>query len=196
VVRSFKKKDRALLRKKAVRLNLPNFLSLCRLGLVPVFCVVFFLPDERAHLWAAGIYALASITDVADGFIARKWNQITRLGRVLDPLADKLMTFSVIICIAAAGLIPVWAVVVFFCKEALMGLGALSMYHKVDDVMPSDYLGKGATAVFFVVCVLLLVFPQIPKAWATGMITGALVLTIIAFFHYLRRYLAVMGKRS
>lgn len=177
-------------------MNIPNFLSLCRLGMVPVFCVVFFLPDERAHLWAAGIYALASITDVADGIIARKFNQITRLGRILDPLADKLMTFSVIICITVAGLIPVWAVVVFFCKETLMCLGALSMYHKVDDVMASDYLGKGSTAVFFVVCVLLLVFPGIPRGWATGMITGALALTIAAFFHYLWRYLAVVGKRD
>lgn len=177
-------------------MNIPNILSLCRLGLVPVFCAVFFLPDERAHLWAAGVYALASITDIADGFIAREYNQITRLGRVLDPLADKLMTFAVIICITVDGLIPMWVVVIFFCKEVLMGLGALSLYRKVDDVITSDYLGKGATVAFFVVCVLLMVFPQIPEAWATAMITGALALTLAAFFHYLWRYLALMGKRK
>lgn len=177
-------------------MNIPNLLSLFRLGLVPVFSAVFFLPDEQAHLWAAGIYVLASLTDVADGILARRLNQITRLGRILDPLADKLMTFTVIICITVAGLIPVWVVIVVFCKEALMALGALSMYHKVEDVIPSDYLGKGSTALFFVVCVLLMVFPQIPRSWATGMITAALVLTVAALLHYFVRYRAVVGGRN
>ncbi len=177
-------------------MNVPNFLSLLRLAMVPLFCVVFFQPSEDAHLWAAAIYALASLTDVLDGWIARHFDQITRLGRVLDPLADKLMTFSVIVCITVADIIPLWAVVIFFCKEALMGLGALSMYRKVDDVIPSNYLGKASTATFFVVCLALMLFPQIPRTWATVMIGLALVLTIAAALVYLWNYLAVTGKRK
>ena len=176
-------------------MSIPNLLSLFRLALVPVFCAVFFWPDERARLWAAGVYVLASITDVADGYIARKWNQVTRLGRILDPLADKLMTFSVVICITVAGLIPAWVVVIFFCKELLMGVGALTMYRKLDDVISSNHLGKGATVAFFVVCVLLMIFPQITKKWATAMIVVALLLTLAAFSRYLWHYLELMGKR-
>lgn len=176
-------------------MNIPNLLSLFRLALVLAFCGVFFWPDQRARLWAAGVYVLASITDVADGYLARRWNQVTRLGRILDPLADKLMTFSVVICITAVGLIPIWVVVIFFCKELLMGLGALTMYRKLDDVISSNYLGKGATVAFFVVCVLLMVFPQISKEWATGMIGVALLLTLAAFFRYLWHYLELMEKR-
>lgn len=177
-------------------MNLPNFLSLLRLAMVPLFCVVFFQPSEQARLWAAAIYALASLTDVLDGWIARHFNQITRLGRVLDPLADKLMTFSVIACITAADIIPLWAVIIFVCKEGLMGLGGLSMYRKVDDVIPSNYLGKASTATFFVVCLALMVFPQIPRSWASVLIGLALTLTVAAALVYLWNYLAVTGRRK
>lgn len=82
-------------------MSIPNLLSLLRLVLVPVFAVVFFQPAPDAHRWAVLIYLTAFLTDVADGWIARHFNQITKLGRILDPLADKLMTFTVIICITA-----------------------------------------------------------------------------------------------
>lgn len=176
-------------------MNVPNFLSLLRLAMVPVFAVVFFQPNPDARYWAAGIYALAFATDIADGYIARRFNQITRLGRILDPLADKLMTFTVIICIAIAGIIPLWAVGIFFLKEISMGVGALSLFRKVEDVIPSNWLGKLSTGVFFVVCGALVLFPAIPRPWATGMITFALILTIAAFLSYVLEYLSVLGKR-
>ena len=177
-------------------MNVPNLLSLLRLAMVPVFAAVFFLPDPSARSWAAGVYALAFVTDIADGWIARHFHQVTRLGRILDPLADKLMTFTVIVCITAAGIIPLWAVVVFFLKEAAMGVGALSMYHKTEDVIPSNWLGKVSTGVFFVVCAALVLFPGIPSSWATGLITRALVLTILAFVSYLLQYLSLTGRRK
>ena len=177
-------------------MNVPNLLSLLRLAMVPVFAAVFFLPDPSARSWAAGVYALAFVTDIADGWIARHFHQVTRLGRILDPLADKLMTFTVIVCITAAGIIPLWAVVVFFLKEAAMGVGALSMYHKTEDVIPSNWLGKVSTGVFFVVCAALVLFPGIPSSWATGRITLALVLTILAFVSYLLQYLSLTGRRK
>ena len=177
-------------------MNVPNTLSLLRLAMVPIFAVVFFQPFPEARYWAAGIYALAFATDIADGYIARHFNQVTRLGRILDPLADKLMTFTVIVSITAAGIIPVWAVVIFFLKEAAMGVGALSMFHKINDVMPANWLGKTSTGVFFIVCAALVLFPSIPKTWATVMISVALALTVAAFLYYLWIYLSVLGKKK
>ncbi|MEG2137104.1 MAG: CDP-alcohol phosphatidyltransferase family protein, partial [Oscillospiraceae bacterium] len=84
-------------------MNIPNTLSLFRLVLVPVFGVTFFGDSPAARYYAAAIYALAFLTDIADGWIARHFNQVTKLGRILDPLADKLMTFTVIICITVKG---------------------------------------------------------------------------------------------
>ena len=80
-------------------MTVPNILSLLRLFLVPVFAVVFFQPMPDAHTWAALIYLVAFLTDIADGWIARHFNQVSKLGRILDPAADKWMTFTVIICI-------------------------------------------------------------------------------------------------
>lgn len=177
-------------------INIPNILSFLRLAMVPFFAVAFFQPGPNARFWAAGIYALAFLTDIADGYLARKLNQITRLGRILDPLADKMMTFTVIICIAAAQVIPVWAVVVFFLKEAAMGLGAISLLHRVEDVIPSNWLGKISTGVFFVICATLVLFPSIPKGWAIAMITLALVLAVLAFLYYLWLYLSILGKKK
>jgi len=174
-------------------MNIPNALSLLRLCLVPVFAWVFFLPDPNAHRWAALIYALAFATDVADGYIARKYDLITKLGRVLDPLADKLMTFTVIVCICLVEVIPKWAVVVFFCKELAMALGGLLMYRRVKDVQPSNWLGKASTGVFFVVLAALVLFP-IPKPWSTVLITLALALTLAALVRYAADFLKLMRK--
>ncbi len=177
-------------------MNIPNLLSLFRLLLVPVFPAVFFLPHPNGRLWAVLVYLAAFLTDIADGWIARRFNQITRLGRVLDPLADKLMTFTVIICITLEEIIPFWAVVVFFCKELAMAIGGLVMYRTIHDVISANWLGKTATGAFFVVCVLLVLFPAIPRPWATGLISFALALTIAAFFSYLVQFYRVLQQRK
>lgn len=164
-------------------MNLPNALSLLRLCLVPVFAWVYFLPQPNAHLWAALVYAVAFATDVADGYIARRFDLITKLGRILDPLADKLMTFTVITCVAVDGILPFWAVVVFFCKEAAMGLGGLYLYRQIKDMPSSNWLGKASTGVFFVVLAILVLFP-VPRNWAVGLITLALALAVAALLRY------------
>ncbi len=173
-------------------MNIPNALSLLRLCLVPVFAAAFFSPSPDAHTWAVLIYALAFATDIADGYIARKYNMITKLGRILDPMADKLMTFTVIVCVALDGAIPMWAVAVFFCKEALMGLGGLAMYRKVQDVTPANWWGKASTGVFFVVLAALVLFP-IPRPWSTAMISFALALTVAALCRYARDFQKLMN---
>lgn len=164
-------------------MNLPNTLSLIRLCLVPVFVWAYFLPQPNAHLLAAIIYAAAFVTDIADGYIARRFDLVTKLGRILDPLADKLMTLAAITCVTVDGIVPMWAVVVFFCKEATMGLGGLYLYRQIKDMPPSNWLGKASTGVFFVVLAILVLFP-VPRPWATGLITLALALAVAALLRY------------
>ena len=177
-------------------MNVPNMLSLFRLILVPVFAVVFFQPTPHARTVAVSIYLVAFLTDVADGWIARHFNQITRLGRILDPFADKLMTFTVIVCITTQGIVPLWAVVVFFLKELVMALGGMYMYRKLGDVISSNWIGKSSTFVFFLVCVALVLFPDIPSDWAAGMIAAALALTVVALMSYTLQCLKILDKRK
>lgn len=170
-------------------MNIPNILSLIRLCVVPLVPLVYFSDTPHANLWAALIYLAASLTDVLDGQIARRYNLVTKLGRVLDPLADKLMSFCVLVCIIMKGLLPFWAGIVFFVKEACMGLGALIQYRKISDVQPSHMLGKISTAVFFVVCFIVMVFPNIPENARLIAISAALVLNVAAFFLYMGRFI-------
>lgn len=174
-------------------MNLPNTLSLIRLFLVPVFAAVYFSSLPDAHAWAVLVYAAASVTDIADGYIARRFHQITRLGRVLDPLADKLMTFTVILCIALDGTIPLWAVAVFLGKEILMAVGGACMLHRTKDVISSNWLGKASTAIFFVVLAVLVLFP-VPRKTATLLISFALLFTIAALFRYIVAFRQVMRE--
>ena len=177
-------------------MNVPNSLSLFRLLLVPVFVIVFFLGGDNAYIYAALVYVLAEVTDCLDGYIARKFHKITRLGRVLDPLADKLMAFTVLVCIVIESRVPVWAALLFFIKEVLMGVGAIVMYKKIDDVMPSNMPGKVANVVFFSTCVILMFDSTISKSTATIMISVALAVTYYAFFNYLVQFIATAKKHK
>jgi cardiolipin synthase len=179
------------------QVNIPNILSLIRLCVVPLVPLVYFAEDLPGnHLWAAFIYLAASLTDVLDGYIARKYNMITKLGRVLDPLADKLMSFCVLICIIINEPRLFWAGIVFFVKEACMGLGALVQYRKVNDVPPSNILGKISTTFFFVVCFIILVYPDFHEAAKDLSIAAALALNLAAFAIYLIRYIHNRGEEQ
>ena len=106
------------------------------------------------------------------------------------------MTFTVIICVTADGIIPLWAVVVFFLKELTMAIGGYLMYQKLGDVISSNWLGKTSTGVFFVVCAALVLFPAIPRPWATGLISFALALTLAALCSYIFQYRKALKKRK
>jgi len=178
-------------------LNLPNILSLFRLCLVPVFPLVFFSEVPNANLWAALIYAIAAGTDVLDGVLARRLHKVTRLGRILDPLADKLMGASVIVCVAVRNPFLWWAAGLFCVKEALMGVGALVQYKKIDDVPPSDLFGKCAVSFFFGACLAILIFEEAMTVPAKQMLMGmAMLLSVAALLRYLRRFLKLTKQQQ
>ena len=177
-------------------LNTPNILSLFRLCLVPVFIITYFSGLQRASFWAACIYALALFTDFLDGYIARRFNLITNLGKVLDPLGDKMITFSVLACITIDGIIPAWVVFAFAAKELMMGIGGLIIHRKAKEEIPaSNYIGKSATVIFFLVCVLLMVF-DIPHGVAVAMVCIALFISFTAFISYIWSFKKIMRGRN
>ncbi len=166
-------------------MNLPNMLSLLRLCMVPLFVISYFSKVEGSDIAALVIFILAAITDVLDGMIARKFNKISNLGKVLDPLGDKLMALSALACITIDRVIPLWAVIVLLCKEMLMGAGGLYVYRKKAFMPPSNYFGKTSTVVFFIACVILLLFKNLVQPWPTVIISVAIAVTVVAFVNYL-----------
>lgn len=151
--------------------NIPNFLSALRIALVPVF--VWFLLGEM-FLSAISVLALAGLTDFLDGFLARKLNQTTKLGKLLDPVADRLYIFATLLALSVTGHIPWWLaalvilrdLLILFSMPALAALGYRSL--------PVHYLGKASTFALLYSFPLLLmgqIFSEVafiimPLAWA------------------------------
>ena len=141
-------------------MNLPNCLTLLRLALVPLVPVLF---SRGLPFWALAVYLAAGVTDILDGYLARKLNQITKFGKIVDPFADKLMLVVTLSCLYAYGYIPVWALVLALVKEALMIAGALVLY-RIDVVIAANFFGKAATFLF-TPAVALSFFGQAAYPW-------------------------------
>lgn len=161
----------------------PNILTVLRMILIPVFVLVFFSDMEQARYWALVVYVLASLTDLIDGQIARKFNVVTELGKVLDPLADKLMLISVIISFFIHGDVPWYIPAVVLTKEAFMIITGLILYNRKDRVViPANYFGKMATVLFTLAIVLLFFYPG--NFWVIALMVGAILLKITALISY------------
>ncbi|MCL2221428.1 MAG: CDP-alcohol phosphatidyltransferase family protein [Oscillospiraceae bacterium] len=176
---------------------LPNIISFFRICLVPVFVVVFFNDHSEFRIFAVLIFAIAGISDILDGIIARKFQAQSKLGKVLDPLADKLMTFTAIMCLTITRPILFWAVCVFFVKEALMGTGGLVLHRKGHKELPaSNAIGKASTVTFFIICILLMLFRNLSDAIAVLMISVAVALTLVALASYIVSYTKIINAEK
>ena len=175
----------------------PNIISIFRICLVPVFIAAYFYCGDDTKILAVLIYALATLSDFFDGFLARKFEATSNLGKLLDPLGDKLMTISALACITIDKVIPVWAVIVAGVKELMMGAGGIVLHKMVRaELLPSNIIGKTSTVVFFLVCVTLMLFRDIPGAAATALISFAIGLMFLALASYIRTYITVIKNRG
>ena len=120
--------------------TVPNVLTIIRMILIPVFVVLFFKGQKMAAL---AVFCAASLTDMLDGYLARKLNQITDFGKLFDPLADKLMVLTAMVCQTCWGPLPPVAVMIVAVKELVMVFGGVFMLSK-NVVVYSNYVGKAA----------------------------------------------------
>ena len=130
--------------------TIPNVLTIIRIILIPVFVVLFFKGEKIAALC---VFCAASLTDMLDGYLARKLNQITDFGKLFDPLADKLMVLTAMVCQTFWGPLPLVAVIIVAVKELVMVLGGVFMLSR-DVVVYSNYFGKAAQVGFIASLVL------------------------------------------
>ena len=130
--------------------NVPNVLTMIRLALIPVFVAVFAAGFDKMALL---VFIIASLTDLLDGYLARKNNQITAFGKLMDPLADKLMVVTALICQGVKGVFPWPAIVIVLLKELVMIFGATYMLNH-DVVVYANWRGKSAQFSFILALVL------------------------------------------
>jgi len=125
-------------------LNLPNILTLARIAAVPFVVVLLMFESKQSCFWAALVFGLAAITDWLDGYLARKWQVVTVLGKFLDPLADKLIVMAALIMLIPLDRVPAWAVFVIFAREMLV-TGLRSIASSEGIVIAASDLGKYKT---------------------------------------------------
>jgi cardiolipin synthase len=135
-------------------MNIPNILTAIRLALVPVFPLVFFSKMPNAIMISSIVFVTAGLTDILDGHIARKYNMITKWGSILDPLADKLMSLTVLLSLTIKNMIPIWVILIIGIKELMMIIGGAILFKK-GTFVPAKIYGKISTTLFYISVIAL-----------------------------------------
>ncbi len=171
-------------------MNIPNLITIFRMALIPVFLYVFNSSNLDRILYSGIIFVIAGISDVLDGYIARKYNMQSKLGTVLDPLADKLMSFTVLISFTIDGLIPIWILIPMIIKEIVMIVGGINLYFmKEKSVIPSNKFGKVATFSLYAAIVSIVV--KFSSYISLLLLFVTVTLNLIAFFSYFKIFMAI-----
>lgn len=171
-------------------MGIPNIITIFRIILIPVYLYFFYSNLDNGFLYSGMVFIVAGISDVLDGYIARKYDMSTKLGIVLDPIADKLMMFTILVSFVSKGIIPIWILIALGLKEIAMVLGGAILYlFKGKQVMPSNQYGKFATLTFYV-ATLSIVF-RLSEIISSAMFILTVVFNIIAFINYLIIYLKI-----
>ncbi len=167
-------------------MNLPNKITIFRVCMIPFFLIFMLIPEILGGNYiAAVLFVVAAISDAVDGHIARKNHLVTNFGKFMDPLADKLLVCSALICFVESGLMPSWIVILIIGREFIISGFRLVASDK-GVVIAASYWGKFKTTFQIIMCVLLIV--HLPYAWfhvlEQILIYLSLVLTLISLADY------------
>lgn len=165
-----------------VPLNLPNFLTLLRILAVPVVVVALLDGTPHGDTLAAIVFALAALTDGLDGYIARSRDSVTNFGKLMDPLADKLLITAALISLVSLNRLPAWVAMVIIAREfAVTGLRSIAVDRGV--VIAASWMGKVKTVLQIAAVFALIIFNPAPL-WAEILVYVALAATVVSGFDY------------
>ncbi|EKV32349.1 CDP-diacylglycerol--glycerol-3-phosphate 3-phosphatidyltransferase [Caenispirillum salinarum AK4] len=172
--------------------TLPNILTLSRIVVIPVVIGLFYVPGDLARWIACGLFVAAAVTDWFDGFLARRWNQVSALGRFLDPIADKLLVAAVLLLLVGFDTMTVWSYLpaaVILCREILVS-GLREFLAEIQVSVPVTKLAKWKTT-FQLVALTLLILGEAAPWGIPAVLLGeialwvAAVMTIVTGWDYL-----------
>ena len=170
-------------------MNLPNKLTILRVIMIPFFVLALLYnggENQTLRYVAAAIFIIASLTDMLDGKIARKYNLVTNFGKFMDPLADKLLVCSALICLVELKELPAWMVIVIISREFIIsGFRLVASDNGV--VIAASYWGKFKTTFQMIAVVLLIVGIPALSMVTTAVVWIALILTVISLVDYIAK---------
>ncbi|WP_291319603.1 CDP-diacylglycerol--glycerol-3-phosphate 3-phosphatidyltransferase [Desulfonatronospira sp.] len=169
--------------------NLPNSLTFARIATVPIIVILLYFPSRTTAAAAMLIFIMAALTDLFDGLLARKYNQVTKMGKFLDPLADKILITAVLIMLVHNGWLQAWIAIVIIIREiTVTGLRAIAAEQSI--VISADSYGKLKTIFQAVaLCPLMLHYTWWgfdPNLLGQVLIHIALLLAVVSGINYLR----------
>ena len=172
-------------------LNLPNVLTMLRILLVPVLVVALLNETSNGDLLAAIVFALASLTDAMDGYLARSRNAITTFGKLMDPIADKLLIIAALVALVSLDRLAAWVAMVIIAREVAVTMTRMQATQQ-GVVIAANWWGKAKTIVQVAAIFLLIVAGDPSPVWVDGVVYGAVAITIVSgvdYFFGLRRVL-------
>jgi CDP-diacylglycerol--glycerol-3-phosphate 3-phosphatidyltransferase len=181
-----------------VPLNVPNILTVIRILLVPVLVVALLEKTGDGDLLAAIVFAVASLTDAIDGYLARSRNWVTTFGKLMDPIADKLLIVAALVALVSLNRLEAWVAMVIISREIAVTVLRAAAGAQQGVVISASALGKIKTAVQ-VAMVLVVIAVHGHPLWRTLLIYAAVVVTVVSgadYFFGLRRHLARREARS
>lgn len=180
-------------------MNLPNKLTTFRVILIPFFVFFMLAPNMTgiSNYIAVAIFIVASLTDLLDGKIARKYNLVTNFGKFMDPLADKLLVCSAMICLIQTGQLAAWIVVIIIAREFIIsGFRLIASDNGV--VIAASYWGKFKTTFQMLMVIVLILNIQMPFFQILGVILTyvALILTVVSLIDYIVKNKDVLKEQN
>ena len=170
-------------------LTIPNLLSLFRLLLIPVYVLIYLNASIPGHYYIAGsILAISCLTDLIDGKIARRFNMVTTVGKILDPIADKATQFTLIVCLAIRHQVLWLIVTLFILKESFQLIAGLLTLRRGKMLNGALFSGKLCTVVLFLSLIFLVLFPEMKQNIVIIIASIDAVFMLIAFIDYIHAY--------
>ncbi len=170
-------------------MNLPNKLTVLRVILIPFFVACLMIgggENQTLRYAAVAIFIIASLTDMLDGKIARKYNLVTNFGKFMDPLADKLLVCSALICLVELGQLPAWMVVIIISREFIIsGFRLVASDNGI--VIAASYWGKFKTTFQMIAVVLLILDIEAIQILTSACVWIALILTVVSLIDYIAK---------
>ena len=174
--------------------NIPNMLSMFRLVLIPIYIEIYLQATEPAHYYVSGgILAVSCLTDMVDGKIARHFNMVTNVGKLLDPIADKFTQLALVACLSIRHRVLRPVLLVFLTKEFFQFFAAWFNFRRGKVLNGALMAGKICTAVLFISFTILVLFPNLSTTTVTLFALVDILFMSIAFIQYI---FAFFGKHT
>ncbi|MBQ7086097.1 MAG: CDP-alcohol phosphatidyltransferase family protein [Clostridia bacterium] len=176
--------------KKDQILTIPNLLSLARLAMIPL--IIWLYAAEQNYPMALLMLFISWLTDVADGFIARRFNMISDFGKIFDPVADKLTQAAMLFCLAIKYKRMKYLIGIFAVKEIIVGIMGLFVIRKTDEIRGAVWSGKINTGLIYLTIGLLIIMPNMDIRYANGLISICCFSMIVSAGDYIRNYTKIL----